>query len=46
MQTRGYDRTSAYLIDEAGLVRQVFPMEVYDRAPFHALLNEIDRAFK
>ena len=42
-QTQAYERTTAYLIDPAGVIRQIFPMEVYDRAPWWPLLNEIDR---
>ena len=36
-------RTTAYLLDEDGFVRQVFPMSTYARANWWAILNEIDR---
>jgi hypothetical protein len=35
--------TTAYLIDPRGVVREVFPMETYARAPWWAILGEIDR---
>ena len=40
---REYARTTSYLVDERGIIRQIFPMEVYGRAPTWALLNEMDR---
>lgn len=40
--TRPYGRTTSYLIDRRGTVRQVFPMEIYERPPWWAFLNEID----
>jgi len=36
------ERTTAYWVDEKGIVRQVFPMEIYSRPPWWAILNEID----
>lgn len=42
-QTPRYERTTAYLVDRDGTVLQVFPMEIYDRPPWWAVLNEIDR---
>ena len=36
------ERTTAYLVDGAGKVRQVFPMEIYSRPSWWAILNEID----
>jgi len=41
--TRSYERTTAYYIDPKGKIAQVFPMEIYNRPPWHALFNEIDR---
>ena len=38
-----YDRTSVYLLDRAGIVRQVFPMLIHTRGSWKAVLNEIDR---
>jgi len=40
-----YARTTGYLIDSEGVVRQVFPMETYNRPRWWAVLNEIDRLF-
>lgn len=42
-RTEAYERTTAYLIDKQGVIQQIFPMEVYDRAPWWPLFNEIDR---
>ena len=42
-ETKRYDRTTAYLIDKKGIVRQVFPMIVHERGPWRAVLNEMDR---
>lgn len=36
------ERTTAYWLDTSGTVRQVFPMEIYSRPPWWAILNEID----
>lgn len=41
--TQAYDRTTAYLIDKHGIVRQVFPMLTYHRSSWQAILREIDR---
>lgn len=41
-KTTMYDRTTAYLIDKQGVVRQVFPMLIHHRAAWPAILNEID----
>ncbi len=38
-----YDRTTAYLIDKKGIVRQVFPMLIHSRPTMSALLHELDR---
>lgn len=40
--TQSYDRTTAYLIDKKGIVRQVFPSLIHTRASWRAILNEID----
>lgn len=42
-QTRAYKRTTAYLIDKKGIVRQIFPMMIHHRASWRAILNEVDR---
>ena len=42
-KTAAYERTSAYFIDRRGRIRQIFPMEIYARPPWWAILNEIDR---
>ena len=42
-QTKAYKRTTAYLIDKKGKVRQVFPMLIHNRPSWRAILNEIDR---
>ena len=44
--TGPYERTTAYLIDKKGVVRQVFPMEIYERPPWWAFLHEIDRVLR
>lgn len=41
-----FEREAAYLIDKRGKIAQVFPMEVYERAPWWSVLNEIDRIRK
>ncbi len=45
-KTSSYDRTSAYLIDEQGVVRQVFPMLIHSRPSWRAILAEFDRIMK
>jgi peroxiredoxin len=40
--TKRYERTSTYLIDKTGVVRQVFPQMVHHRATWKAILNEAD----
>jgi peroxiredoxin len=42
-QTEEYHRTSTYLIDRNGVVRQVFPQLIHHRANWMAVLHEIDR---
>ncbi len=41
--TPRYHRTSAYLIDKHGLVRQVFPMMIHHRARWAPIIEEVDR---
>lgn len=41
--TTPYKRTTAYLIDKEGVVRQVFPMMIHHRPSWRAILNELDR---
>ena len=42
-KTKRYHRTTAYLIDKTGVVRQVFPMLVHSRPSWKAILGEMDR---
>ena len=41
--TAAYDRTTVYYVDEAGIVRQVFPMIIHGRVPWSVILDEVDR---
>ncbi len=41
-QTARYDRTTTYLIDKNGVVRQIFPALIHTRPSWFAVLNEID----
>lgn len=41
--TKQYDRTTTYLIDKQGKVRQIFPMLIHYRASWDAVLHEMDR---
>ena len=41
-ETKAYDRTTAYLIDKEGIVRQIFPMIIHARPAWEAILREID----
>ena len=41
-KTPMYDRTTAYLIDKQGVIRQVFPMLIHHRASWPAIVSEID----
>lgn len=45
-RTKSYDRTTAYLIDKEGVVRQVFPMLIHSRASWRAILHEVDKLKK
>ena len=42
-KTQRYDRTTTYLIDKKGIVLQVFPMLIHERASWRAILHEMDR---
>ena len=42
-QTPRYDRTTAYLIDKKGIVREIFPMLIHSRASWRAILHEVDK---
>lgn len=42
-KTKRYHRTTAYLIDKTGVVRQVFPMLIHSRPSWKAILSELDR---
>lgn len=42
-KTAAIDRTTAYYVDEHGVVQQVFPMLIHHRPSWDALLGEIDR---
>ena len=44
--TAAYERTSSYLIDKQGIVREVFPMEIYGRAPWWSVLRGMDAALR
>ena len=44
-KTKRYHRTTAYLIDKSGVVRQVFPMLIHSRPSWKAILGEMDRIF-
>lgn len=41
-QTQRYDRTTTYLIDKKGVVREVFPGTVRTRPSWKAVLNRMD----
>ncbi len=41
-KTKRYDRTTAYLIDKEGVVRQVFPMLISARPSWKAILGEVE----
>ena len=40
--TKRYDRTTAYLIDKEGVVRQIFPMLIHSRPSWRAILHEVE----
>ena len=39
--TTGYERTTTYLIDREGVVRQIFPNLIRHRASWDAILREV-----
>ena len=41
--TQRYDRTSVYLIDTEGIVREIFPMLIHYRANWDGIIDEIAR---
>ena len=41
-KTKLYKRTTAYLIDKEGIVRQIFPMKIHQRPSWKAILREVD----
>ena len=38
-----FDRTTAYLIDKHGIVREIFPMIIHARPSWEIILGEIER---
>ena len=44
--TKRYERTSTYLIDKQGVVRQIFPQLIHFRADWDALLREAKRVLE
>jgi alkyl hydroperoxide reductase subunit AhpC len=42
-KTKNYDRTTAYLIDKEGIVRQIFPMMIHHRPSWDAILGEVEK---
>lgn len=40
-KTKSYDRTTAYLINKQGIVRQIFPMLIHARPTWNAILGEV-----
>jgi hypothetical protein len=42
-ETPSYDRTTAYLIDKQGVVRQIFPMIIHARPSWEVVLDEMER---
>jgi peroxiredoxin len=38
-----YDRTTAYLIDKRGVVREIFPMIIHARPSWEIILREVER---
>ena len=37
-----YDRTTTYLIDKEGIVREIFPALIHMRPTWHAVLHRLD----
>ena len=42
-QVPSLDRTTAYLIDDEGIVRQIFPMIIHARPSWEVVLNELEQ---
>jgi len=42
-KTLAYDRTTAYLIDKQGIVRQVFPMIIHARPSWSIILQAVKK---
>jgi peroxiredoxin len=42
-KSKAFDRTTAYLIDKKGIVREVFPMIIHARPSWRVVLNELER---
>ena len=42
-ETTAYDRTTAYLIDARGKVREIFPMIIHARPSWEIILREVER---
>ena len=41
--TKKYDRTTVYLIDKTGVVRQIFPLLIHSRGSWRAILHEVEK---
>ena len=41
--TKRYNRTSTYLVDENGVVQEIFPMLLRYRASWASILDELER---
>ncbi len=42
-ETAAYDRTTAYLIDKEGVVREIFPMIIHARPSWRIVLGEVEK---
>lgn len=42
-KTTRYHRTTAYLIDTKGVVREIFPMLIHHRPSWEAILGAVDK---
>jgi len=42
-ESLAYDRTTAYLIDKEGIVRQIFPMIIHTRPSWKMVLGEVEK---
>ena len=41
-RTKSLDRTTAYVVDEQGIVRQIFPMIIHARPSWEVVLTELE----